>query len=406
MAGGIVASRGRGSVGLPGGLAVDAFGRQRISQPSLIFDSQMEYDAQDIFWDTVLENGGSVTHRQSDSALRMAVTTTKGSRVVRQTKEYFPYRPGKSHLLNMTFALGQHVSGVRCRVGLFDDNDGVFFERGHDGTLAFVVRKGGTDNRSRQTSWNKDRFDGDGPSGIKIDAAKAQILLMDLQWLGVGRVRFGWDINDRSYEANEFRHANRVTTSYMRSANLPVRYEIEQVGGSSAAAMQQICCALASEGGETKYGLPFSASNKGTVRAIDDPLPVISIRPKLLLNGRVNRSFIIPRFIHSFADSSAFWTLLYDADLTNASWASVHADSSMEYDVSATAYSGGIELANGYVPSSGRGRRTSAVNDSLLGQVPLVVNYAGDDSTPLTLVMGVLTGSGNGGGAFDWREIR
>jgi len=41
--------------------AVDAFGRLRVSQPTVLWDSQFEYDLHSLFYDTVTANNGTVT---------------------------------------------------------------------------------------------------------------------------------------------------------------------------------------------------------------------------------------------------------------------------------------------------------------------------------------------------------
>jgi hypothetical protein len=60
-------------------------------------------------------------------------------------------------------------------------------------TAEMVIRKGGVDNEIvPQSQWNVDRLDGTGPSKVNIDFTKSQIFVTDYQWLGVGRVRFGF----------------------------------------------------------------------------------------------------------------------------------------------------------------------------------------------------------------------
>lgn len=402
------ASAGRGAVGVTES-GLDVFGRKRVSLSHLIFDSQLEYHQQPFFWNTVTANGGSVVHRPNDSSLDLKVTGTVGSRVIRQTREYFPYRPGHAQSLKMTFAFGNHADGSRRRVGLFDDNDGVYFERDHDGTLMFVIRKNGNVfRRSKQADWNKDKFNGKGPSKVLLNHTKTQILVMDLQWLGVGRVRFGFDIDDQSYEAHEFRNANKFDSTYMRTANLPIRYEIESTSSSPPASMQQICCSLQSEGGQLTHGVPFSADNGATLRTIDDPLPVLSIRPKLTFSGRPNHTFILPTFVRPYAAVAAYWKLLFDpTELTGANWQSRGDNSSMEYDVSATAVTGGEQINSGYIPAGDLGgqRTLPAISDSVIGQLPMAISYDGTSSTILTLVLDGLS-NGSGGGAIGWREIR
>src|SRR6056297_995891 len=77
--------------------AVDAFGRSRVSQTFTLFDSQQQYDKQPLLWDENTVGAGVSTHIPAESATSLNVTTT-GDSVVRQTREYFRYKPGKSQL--------------------------------------------------------------------------------------------------------------------------------------------------------------------------------------------------------------------------------------------------------------------------------------------------------------------
>ena len=57
---------------------------------------------------------------------------------------------------------------------------------------------------------------------------------MDYSWYGAGKVRFGFkDQYGRVKYVHDFIHNNRFTEAYMRSGNIPARYEIENVGTPS-----------------------------------------------------------------------------------------------------------------------------------------------------------------------------
>lgn len=78
-----------------------------------------------------------------------------------------------------------------------------------------------------QENWNHDPADGNGPSGFNLDTTKIQMAYMDYSWYGAGKVRFGFkDRNGKVIYVHSFLHNNRLTEAYMRSGNLPARYEI------------------------------------------------------------------------------------------------------------------------------------------------------------------------------------
>jgi hypothetical protein len=87
------------------------------------------------------------------------------------------------------------------------------------------------EKRVPQTQWNLDKCDGTGPSGYNLDISKIQMAYMDYSWYGAGKIRFGFkDRDGHVIYVNQITHNNRLTEAYMRSGNLPARYEIENTG--------------------------------------------------------------------------------------------------------------------------------------------------------------------------------
>jgi hypothetical protein len=143
------------------------------------------------------------------------------------------YQPGKSLLNLNTFVMNAQESGLEQRVGMFDANNGIFFE--DTGTAYQIVRRSYTSGSSvddpiLQSAWNGDKLDGTGASGYTLDPTKATIMFADYEWLGMGAVRIGFVIDGRFIVAHTFKNANDLTTVYMQTANLPIRYEIETTG--------------------------------------------------------------------------------------------------------------------------------------------------------------------------------
>jgi len=249
--------------------AIDAFDRLRTSEPFTLFDSKQLHDKQPLFWDE--EIGGSATsvHSSANSEVKMSVTADSGDYVIRQTKQRFNYQPGKSQEILMTFHSPQ-ATGITNRIGLFDDdgtgdnltpNNGIFFEC--DGGLSWNIAKDGAITETiEQASWNVDPLDGTGNSGKTLDMTAAQIMIMDFEWLGVGRVRVGFVIDGLIFYCHYFNHANDSTFSsvYMSTPNLPLRYSIE-TDGTTASHLDHICSTVMSEGGVEKTGVLRAVDN-------------------------------------------------------------------------------------------------------------------------------------------------
>lgn len=106
---------------------LDAFGRFKVANPVTLFDSQLQYDTQPRLWVEKLVGGGAVTHRPDESSADLTVGTASGDRVVRQTREYQRYQPGKAQSILCSGVLGAAQAGTTKLVGYGDDNNGVFF---------------------------------------------------------------------------------------------------------------------------------------------------------------------------------------------------------------------------------------------------------------------------------------
>lgn len=101
--------------------------------------------------------------------------------------------------------------------------------RGIDASDAIVTKT--IDTRVAQNEWNIDKADGTGPSGFLLDKTKIQMAYLDYSWYGAGKIRFGFkDTYGHVKYMHEFRHNNRLEEAYMRSGNIPGRYEIENIG--------------------------------------------------------------------------------------------------------------------------------------------------------------------------------
>ena len=382
----------------------DAFGRFRVSEPTTLFASSCVYDTQALLWENVVASGGGAAHDADTSTVALTVDES-GDSIVRQSKQWMIYRPGKSLLVAITFNFNGADTNVEKEVGYGDGNDGIALVASGS-SVSLVLRSTSGDTTVAQTSWNVDKFDGTGPSKKKIDWTKSQILLMDFQWLGVGRVRVGFDIDGVFYIAHQFLNANNISTTYMRSASLPLRYRIEATGEIAATStLTQICCMAASEGGfEPALGIPRSASNGITTIGVTTRRPILSVRPKLTFNSIGNRALIVPVSVDLTASTNtSYWELVYNGALTNASFASVGTNSFCERDVAATAITGGEVIASGYV-LSGSGSSRGINSSSLTMRLPLTVSVDESTSTPLTLVCTSFTGTSNVSGTINWEE--
>jgi len=238
---------------------IDAFGRQRVSNIVTIFDSKQVSDNQALYWDTSTTGTGAATYVAANACTVLS-TAAAGDSVVRQTYRRFNYQPGKSQLIFMTGILrntGTFSAGRVSRIGNHGDTAGVFFQYDATTGLAAGIRKNSVDTVIPQASWNLDRFDGTGPSGLVFSATATQIFVFNYEWLGVGSVWFGFVVAGTLIWAHRTDNSNVSLSVYMQTPNNPLRYEIVATA-PGAGSMTAICASINSEGGNDPNGKVLS----------------------------------------------------------------------------------------------------------------------------------------------------
>ncbi len=78
-----------------------------------------------------------------------------------------------------------------------------------------------------QSEWNLDRCDGTGPSGYNIDVTKMQMIGIQFSWYGAGFIDWMLRGPNGDYTfVHRLKGNNLNTEAYMRTGNMPVRYEV------------------------------------------------------------------------------------------------------------------------------------------------------------------------------------
>jgi hypothetical protein len=391
---------------------IDSFGRLRVSNPFTLFDSSHRF-ADNGLWSTGTATGGAATFNAAQGLVDLDVTAASGSEVIRETTKVFSYQPGKSLLVLSTFVMSPAKTNLRQRVGYYGTQNGYYLELNNT-TVSFVERSfvtGGVVNTPvAQASWNVDPMNGSGPSGITLDLTKAQILFMDLEWLGVGTVRIGFVVNGNFYVCHKFHHANIIASTYITTASLPLRYEITNTGATSGAStLKQICSTALSEGGYQLNGLQQAVgvpvTTPRTLGTAGTFYPIVSIRLKTSPN-RLD-AIVICTAISVMATSTGHynWQVIAAGTTTGGTWISAGANASVEYNITGVSFAGGRILASGFFSVSNQGSTQVDVLKEALFKTQLERN--GLTSTPFELTVVVASDSNNDTvlASMDWEEI-
>lgn len=369
-------------VSIKDGPNLDAFSRLRVSVPHGIFDGQFTYNLLPLQFEAITNgSGATVTHDATNrSALMTFSSTPTGGKAFMQSYEYNRYEPGRSQVVFITFNFIETTANVIKFAGLSDGTNG--FELQQSGTTVQLVIYSGTGNGTQtvaQASWNLDKLNGTGPSGLTLNLAKTQILVIDFQALYVGRVRFGFDIGGQIVYVHQFVHANLVDTPYIQYASLPVRCGMTCTGTVSTT-MRFTCSAVMSENSQAAIGgIPNVITSSVTASDSTD-LHALSIRPKTTYNSITNRTkYVLQDFeVLVTGNTSVQWKLVIGQAITGTTtFADVNtAYSSMEYNTAGTiSGSAALVLDSGFASASSQNK--GSIQTSITARTPITLDAAG-----------------------------
>lgn len=183
-----------------------------------MFDAQngfyYEYDGTTMF----------AVRRQSIKELMGTVTATSGSTTI----------TGVNTKFHKQLIVGDNIviRGQSYQVSAIDTGTSLEITPPYRADTAAGLRVNITQNiRIPQSQWNLDRCDGSGPTGYNLDVSKMQMAYIDYTWYGAGFVRFGWRMtNGDVVYCHKIANNNVNNQAYMRSGNLPARYEVFNIG--------------------------------------------------------------------------------------------------------------------------------------------------------------------------------
>jgi hypothetical protein len=393
-------------------MLADAFGRLRVSNPLTLFDSSHRYRDNGL-WNTDTVNGGTAVFSANEGLVNLNVTGTNGSEVLRETTKVFSYQPGKSLLVFNTFVMAPAQNDLVQKVGYFGTENGIYIQL-KDSTLSFVERSSVTglvtETIVDQAAWNADTLDGNGASGVILDITKAQIMFMDIEWLGEGTVRLGFVIDGNFIVCHRFNHANLIPSTYITTASLPLRYEITNTGTATASTLKQVCSTVISEGG---YELRGAQQSIGT--PINVPMsfaapatyyPLIGLK---LTATKLDAIVILTAIsILGLGNGKNYaWRIVQGGTVTGGAWVPVGADSAVEYNLTGTSVAGGRVLAQGYINSSNQASPSVDILKEALFTSQLERNSFTGVATELIVEAAIDAIGGTLGmyASADWEEI-
>ena len=335
--------------------SADSFGRLRVSNTDvLLYDNG--YIDNDQIWAQKTSGSGTLITSNATNARELGLQcgTASGDYIYRQTRARLPYIGGESRLCLFSFN-AVIKANFRQRVGLFCHLDGVYLEI-ENNNVKFVIRNNRTgsvvEKSILRANWD-DPMNGSGRSGLNLDFTKNTIFFIDLQWLAMGRVRFGFEVGGVAYVAHENKSANIDTGVYMGSATLPARWEAENIGATaSASTFIKVCTSIIKEGNGRLPGLSYYASRENSGVTIN------TTTFAHVLSFRFNPSFIHVYgqfdniFVQNTSNSPIEVVLVSNATLSGTSFSATDGNF-MQMSTAGSFTSGGTKIGGGYLTSEG-----------------------------------------------------
>jgi hypothetical protein len=182
-----------------------------------IFDNQngifFEFDGQIL----------NAVRRTSTFQISGEVTVTSGSNTIIQTNDSLPT------IFSKQLTPGDYVviRGTSYRITDIASDVSMSISPSYRGASSqFAIVSKTQDIKYPQSTWNLDKMDGTGPSGYNLDLSKMQMFYIDYSWYGAGSIRWGFRAaNGNVTYCHRVLNNNVNTEAYMRTGNLPARYE-------------------------------------------------------------------------------------------------------------------------------------------------------------------------------------
>ena len=396
--------------------AVNLFGQIPVALSESQFTYQNEYDKGETQWNEKIVGTAVAVHEPETATVKLTVSAPD-SRIIRQTKRYMRYYSGKQNNNTLTYYLGELLPQTGLLCGPFDNQNGVYFKFDRvdtpEMTAYLCIKKQGVTTEIPQAEWNRDKLDGTGPSFVNYNFELSTILRLSYQWLGVGVVRYQVEApNGEIITIHDVENPGRTHKTYMRTANLPIRYEFYSGPTFTGTAdAWQICSEVHTQNGGncSVSSYPHCGGNRATAVSVGTTRrAVYAIRMKEEFKGLVNRTWPIIEAVDMLVgNANVYWEVVYNPTLTGTvNWTSVADNSAIEESVDVNTFTGGIVIGHGYGVTAGGGTSRSSLSRNIVSNYPLALDIDGGNSIPIAIVCRTTpSGTANINAGLSWQEV-
>lgn len=388
-------------------IRLDALEAYRMSKPKIMLNAAFRYAAQHgLIFSSTASGSGTLTHDSTVAGIKLGASGTSGDLVTVQSDDYYGYHVMGSLRFLCSCFLTAANSNQRARWGLFDANDGYFFEA-VAGALSIVKRSSVSgspvDTAIAKVSWNKDTQ----AALNTLYANNYEIRIRDFG--GSGQV----DFFVNGVHVHRLVNSNIGANPGTKHRVLPFRSELQNTSTSSAGFLVLLGVSVHEENAEELPEIAYHANHDKTGVGTASFVPVLSIRAKSLVGSLTNKVRVTPRLIQLGSNDPMQFALYLNPTLTGASYTDVDAAySGVDKDTTASALTGGTLLA---VYNTAGADDTNNVKEqidlsNLFGDFRRKLRYKALLATPeiLTIAAKSLASSGSGTArvSITWSELQ
>ena len=314
-------------------------------------DLHNSYQINTNIYSSITNLGGSINYDISTGSINLQTDITSGSSITLRTNQFYKVHSGKTLILRQGIQFNSSGSNNNTSFGLFDDNYGIYFKVSNS-----LLRAGfldtmstGLTNEISSIDFNYDKLDGSGPSSQILDITKYNLYEIRMSWHGI----LVLDFFVNGFLCHSMRNYNNTNKPFFQINKLPLTIKLENLSSSSATSLYYKDSSILLENGLNNDYYSFSATTD-TIKTVSYvEKPILSIRSKNLINSIENRQIIIPKLLGIFTQGSRIkFKLLVNPILSGASFTSVNSNSSAEYDITASSFSGGEQIYSNYIATN------------------------------------------------------
>ena len=386
--------------------------RRKVSTYEITDFATFLFSKNDNDFDEQITGTASSTHQPYLGMVQLSVGGSVGDQIVRQTRRVQRYLPGRANEASIAIILNNTSAGIRSRFGVFDQYNGAYFE--HDGTdYSVVIRRntasGIEEERIARVDWNQDKLDGTGPSGIIGDPTAIQMLVIEYEWYGAGQVDFKFVIDNNAHSVHQFNHANRHDHTWASYGSFPIRYELTNVTGATGThTVLHGSHSFLTEGTTSLLGKQLSISSPTTgynLATAGTFYPVVAIRLK---STGLNSVVIPDEFAAGLLDKTDMFIRVIErpTTVTGGTWISVGPESPLEYNLTATSFTGGTISSTKFVSEKQMGESITFPERAITQIGRKTTTTIGDTSEVFLIAAAATNNDKDAWISLGWIEVR